>query len=317
MLPTIGQNRALLAHHLTGRGVEFGALDGPLVTPPGVVVRYADHITAEQARATYGADVKAVEVDILLNTNSRLDEIADGEEDFIIANQVIEHLPNPIGAMRVWARKLKPGGVLYLAFPMGPLTPDKDRPTTKLEHLLADDRRNTTDASDEHLMAFIDGWNPHYFPDRQNIADLLARMRAEDREFLTPEEIAASPNRHLLETLDRTQEIHQHVFEMDLLVGAAKAADPDLHPFDCSLGRGLFNEQICLFRKGGDAGQAQRSFAAAMEREAMLDALVFGKDDYIRGLLAHLSAPPPPLPRRIVRAVRRIGRKLLRRPAQP
>ena len=289
MIPTIGQNRALLGHHLSGRGIEFGGLYAPLAVPAGAKVRYADHNTVERSREKYG-EQPFVSVDILLDTNFKLDEIKDGAEDFIIANQVIEHLPNPIGAMRVWARKLKPGGILYLSFPLGPYTPDKERPTTSLAHLLADDARNTTDASHEHLMGFIDGWNPGYFPDRKNIAEVLRRMRSEGREVLTSRDHISSANRDAIARMNPNEEIHHHVFEMHTLVGAAQAACPDLQPFDCSLSRGLFNEHICVFRKGGDADQAARSFRAAFERETMLNTVIQSKEDLIHHLIGQVEA---------------------------
>jgi SAM-dependent methyltransferase len=289
MIPTIDQNRALLAHHLSGCGIEFGGLYGPLRVPAGVKVRYADHNTVERSREKYG-EQPFVNVDILLDTNFKLDEIEDEGEDFIIANQVIEHLPNPIGAMRIWARKLKPGGVLYLSFPLGPYTPDKARPTTSLAHLLADDARNTTDASHEHLMGFIDGWNPNYFPDRENIASLLKRMRIEGREFLNAGDKVSKANRDAIANMNPNEEIHHHVFEMHTLVGAAQAACADLQPFDCSLSRGLFNEHICVFRKGGDAAQAARSFRAAVERETMLNTVIQSKEDLINHLIGQVEA---------------------------
>lgn len=288
MIPTIEQNRALLAYHLSGRGVELGGLHSPLKVPAGVKVRYADHNTVERSREKYG-DHPYVNVDILLDTNSNLDEIEDEGEDFFIANQVIEHLPNPIGAMRIWSRKLKLGGLLYLSFPLGPYTPDMARPSTSMEHLLADDARGTCDESHEHLIAFIDGWNPGYFPDRKNIALLLKRMRAENREFLNESDKVSEANRDAIDRMDPNEEIHHHVFEMDTLVAAAQAACTEFQPLDCSMSRGLFNEAICVFRKGGNSTQAARSFKAAMERENMLNDVITSMEDRIVSLLEHIQ----------------------------
>jgi hypothetical protein len=115
-------------------------------------------------------------------------------------------------------------------------------------------------------------------------------MRIESREVLTNRDHISSANRDAIARMDPNEEIHHHVFEMHTLVGAAQAACPDLQPFDCSMSRGLFNEHICLFRKGGDADQAARSFAAATEREQMLHAVIQGKEDLIHHLIRQVEA---------------------------
>jgi len=44
--------------------------------------------------------------------------LADGITDAILSSQVIEHLPDPENAMRETNRVLKPGGLLFISFPM-------------------------------------------------------------------------------------------------------------------------------------------------------------------------------------------------------
>lgn len=270
----IAANRALLAHHLSGEGVEFGALDGPLQVPQGVKVRYADHMSNEQLKAKY-PDLNAIPVDIVLS-DSTLDEIGDGSQDFIIANHVIEHLPNPIGALRTWERKLKDNGVLYLSFPIGEYCPDKGRPDTSLKHLLEDDRRGTSNACDEHLLAFILHWSPSSFANPENIRAVLKKMWAEDREMLNDTDVIAPENRDTVASIveDRDYEVHHHIFTLDTLLGSTKAASSKLQPFDLSLYRGLFNEVIVVFRKSAPSQELDRSFTAAKVREEALSKVI-------------------------------------------
>ena len=67
-----------------------------------------------------------------------LDVIADESVDFVIANQILEHLPNPIKAITEFHRVLKIGGVLYLSIPDKRYTIDKERPITPVSHVIDD-----------------------------------------------------------------------------------------------------------------------------------------------------------------------------------
>jgi ubiquinone/menaquinone biosynthesis C-methylase UbiE len=40
--------------------------------------------------------------------------LADSSQDFVIANHLLEHLPDPIGALKEWYRVLRAGGTLFL-----------------------------------------------------------------------------------------------------------------------------------------------------------------------------------------------------------
>jgi SAM-dependent methyltransferase len=80
---------------------------------------------------------KLVPVDVIDDGES-LSTFADGSLDFIIANHFIEHARDPIGTIRNWLAKLKPGGIVYLAAPDARYTFDSARPLTSREHLLGD-----------------------------------------------------------------------------------------------------------------------------------------------------------------------------------
>jgi SAM-dependent methyltransferase len=131
--------RDRLRKYLTGHGIEIGALHNPMPVSADARVRYVDNLSLEEQRRHYPelSGYPLVPPDIVADAD-RLTMVADGSEDFLIANHVIEHLPDPIGAFKEWYRVLRPGGVLFLAVPDKRVTFDKDRPRTTLAHLIAD-----------------------------------------------------------------------------------------------------------------------------------------------------------------------------------
>lgn len=83
------------------------------------------------------ASARLAPVDIV-DDGERLDSIPGESLDFIVANHFLEHAENPIGAIERHLRRLRPGGVLFLAVPDKRFTLDAKRPVTELEHLLRD-----------------------------------------------------------------------------------------------------------------------------------------------------------------------------------
>src|SRR5262249_6289681 len=64
---------------------------------------------------------------------------ADNSFDFVINSHVIEHMPNPIKALKEWHRVIKPGGIVFIICPKrNALSTDAKKPLTTLEHLLED-----------------------------------------------------------------------------------------------------------------------------------------------------------------------------------
>jgi len=135
-------DRAAIARRfLRGDGIEIGALHQPLPTPRGARVRYVDRLSGRELRAHYPelAGERLVEPDVL-DDGERLARFADASLDFVIANHFLEHCQDPIGALRSFARTLRPGGVLFLAVPDKRHSFDRERPVTPLEHLWRDHR---------------------------------------------------------------------------------------------------------------------------------------------------------------------------------
>lgn len=153
----IDVRRSLAARFLRGRGIEIGALQNPLQVPPEARVQYVDRLTVEQARAEYPelGGQPLVEPSIIAEAES-LEPILSNSQDFAICNHVLEHMKDPIGAVKQWIRVLKPGGRLYLAIPDHSNPLDRHRAVTSFEHLLDDHRSRASreEADEEHYWDF-------------------------------------------------------------------------------------------------------------------------------------------------------------------
>lgn len=127
------------ARHLRGEGLEIGALQDPLPLPRGARARYVDIADTETLRRMHPRKARRhlVEVD-LVDDGERLAKVADGSQDFVVANHFLEHCEDPIGTLRNLLRVVRPDGVVYLSLPDKRLMFDRDRPSTTYEHLVRD-----------------------------------------------------------------------------------------------------------------------------------------------------------------------------------
>jgi predicted SAM-dependent methyltransferase len=105
--------------------------------PSGTVVRHADiHADPALHHATPGiANIRPVDVLTDLESMAGID---DANQDFVIANHVLEHVEDPLHALRSTARVLRPGGIAYLALPDKRFTFDRERAVTSLDHVVRD-----------------------------------------------------------------------------------------------------------------------------------------------------------------------------------
>lgn len=62
--------------------------------------------------------------------------IKDQEYDFVFASHTLEHIVNPLKALKEWCRVLKPGGLLLLVLPWKQETFDHRRPITNMSKLI-------------------------------------------------------------------------------------------------------------------------------------------------------------------------------------
>lgn len=139
---------------LAGAGQEIGALNKPQALPRTARACYVDHLPLAELRAHYPNLRRLVPVHVVDDGES-LRTVADGSQDFLIANHFLEHTQNPIGTVRRFLEVLRPGGILFLAVPDKRGTFDVDRPLTTLEHLRRDDAEGPAWSYLDHVPEFV------------------------------------------------------------------------------------------------------------------------------------------------------------------
>jgi hypothetical protein len=141
----------LAAGHLSGEGLEIGALHSPTPVPPHATIRFVDRKPASELRQEYAelVNLDLVEVDIV-DDGETLATIADGSQAFIIANHFLEHCEDPIGTIGTHLRKLQPGGVLFYTVPDKRYTFDHRRPLTPLQEMIADHEQGPARSRRQH-----------------------------------------------------------------------------------------------------------------------------------------------------------------------
>jgi SAM-dependent methyltransferase len=80
--------------------------------------------------------------------------------DFFIANDVIEHVANPLKLLRNVHDAMKPGALFFLSAPDRDYTFDAQRPLTTPDHLLQEYERGTTTVDRDHVRDFVRGTRP-------------------------------------------------------------------------------------------------------------------------------------------------------------
>ena len=87
---------------------------------------------------------------------SDLSRIEGGVYDFVLSCHSLEHVANPIQALKQWMRTLKPGGELILVLPDKENTFDNKRPYTTLQHLISDYENNVDEHDTTHFNEVIE-----------------------------------------------------------------------------------------------------------------------------------------------------------------
>lgn len=170
---------------LSGKGLEIGALNEPAVLPEGASVQYLDALTETQAAALFaeipgGRFVKVGFIGDL--DNDGLGQFMDGQFDFIVMNHVLEHVANPVKAVREVFRICRKGGIVVIAIPDKDYTFDRGRELTTWEHLWSDYEGDVRVSGDDHYESFLRSAAPHVFdepPENLRIHIQLSRNRRE------------------------------------------------------------------------------------------------------------------------------------------
>jgi SAM-dependent methyltransferase len=184
----------LARRYLFGEGIEIGPMTKPLRVPPRVVVRYVDRLSRDDllrlegpALTDAGSDPSLIPEIHVVDEADRLATFADDSVDFVVANHVVEHLEDPLGALEQMLRITRPGGVLLLTLPDARHMFDAGRARTTVEHVLRDHEEGPQVSRREHY----EEWARHI--EGASGDDVRRRV----------EEFAASDARH-----------HFHVWEL-------------------------------------------------------------------------------------------------------
>jgi len=82
--------------------------------------------------------------------------VPDNEYDFLLSCHSLEHVANPIKAMREWNRVLKTGGMLVLVLPDKRFSFDQRRSYTEFQHLLDDYQQGVDERDTTHFQEIIE-----------------------------------------------------------------------------------------------------------------------------------------------------------------
>ena len=204
LFPSLSARKKLAFRYLRGTGLEIGALQHPLEVPPGVTVRYVDYVTREENIRRYPhLDESRIVTTDHIDDGFTLTTIPPDSQDFVIANHLLEHTPNPLQTLLNWSRVLKKGGILFITLPNGSRNFDQGRGITPLEHILEDYELE----KDGDLEQFARNNREHYREFVEISIPNLNRMRnrrpmTEDRKHEYLEQLAE----------EKSTDAHFHVF---------------------------------------------------------------------------------------------------------
>ncbi|MGH8984971.1 MAG: class I SAM-dependent methyltransferase, partial [Acidimicrobiia bacterium] len=170
---------AVAARLLRGRGVELGALHQPLpCDPEECAMQFVDRLSREEALATFpelaehAEEIVTPDFVVDLDTED-LSVLRPHGFDFFIANDVIEHVANPLRLLRNMHDAMKPGALFFLSAPDCDYTFDAARPLTTRRHLWREYKRGTTTVDRDHVRDFVRGTRP----------EVLSTSRAEQDAY--------------------------------------------------------------------------------------------------------------------------------------
>jgi SAM-dependent methyltransferase len=86
---------------------------------------------------------------------SRLQTIGDSSYDCVLSSHTLEHIANPLQALKEWKRVSRKDGLLLLVLPHKDGTFDWRRPSTSMAHMIEDYTRNVGEDDLTHLSEIL------------------------------------------------------------------------------------------------------------------------------------------------------------------
>lgn len=126
---------------------------------------------------------------------SELSQVTDNCYDFLLSSHSLEHIANPIKALKEWHRVVKPEGTIVLVLPDKDHTFDHNRPYTEFDHLLEDFEKDTQEDDTTHFEEIL------------QLHDLEKEGNQSSKEEFKERMKKNSQNRTM----------HHHVFNFDVL----------------------------------------------------------------------------------------------------
>jgi SAM-dependent methyltransferase len=111
----------------------------------------------------------------LISEASDLAGVGDGEYDFLLSSHCLEHVANPLKALREWTRVVKPGGAMVVVVPDPRHTFDRRRPITPFPHLVSDFEAGIGEDDLTHLPEILSLNDPSLDDEAGDPAVLAAR----------------------------------------------------------------------------------------------------------------------------------------------
>ena len=124
-----------------------------------------------------------------------LSSIASESYDFLVSSNCLEHVANPLKALKEWKRVVKRGGAILLVLPNKASNFDHRRPVTQFSHLMDDYRRDIGEDDLSHLAEILE------------LHDLTMDLPAGSHESFRQRSLDNFNNRAL----------HHHVFDANLI----------------------------------------------------------------------------------------------------
>lgn len=194
------------------RILEIGALDYPTFAPPDYNAKFVDYVSTEElakkgeSNPRYKREFLA-EVDFVCPTPI-YSRVIDEEFDLVVANHVIEHIPDTIRWLEELASVMAPGGHLFLSIPDKRYTFDIARRNTNFIDLL---RNYEEEIKKPHVYQILEHF---YFHKTVSAADAWTGKHKEKLSQMrySTEEALRVARHHAGATY---ADVHCHVFTSD------------------------------------------------------------------------------------------------------